>query len=130
MKKNLNYNLFFLILASILFTQFSSCKKVNEQQMDSDYFELTANDSDIGKIISKPEKCKITNKKILVLFGYNFNSPETVQNLTDLLEKNFGLESNGGLICTLTYPNDFKHNSNNIVSSLHACFYCFYNIFC
>ena len=62
MKKNLNYNLFFLILASILFTLFSSCKKVNEQQMDSDYFELTANDSDIGKIISKPEKCKITNK--------------------------------------------------------------------
>lgn len=120
MKKNLNYNLFFLILASILFTLFSSCKKVNEQQMDSDYFELTANDSDIEKIISKPEKCKITNKKILVLFGYNFNSPETVKNLTDILEQNFGLESDGGLIYPLTYPNDFKHNSNNYVNDLYS----------
>lgn len=88
--------------------------------MDSDYFKLTANDSDIGKIISKPEKCKITNKKILVLFGYNFNSPETVKNLTDLLEKNFGLESDGGLIYPLTYPNDFKHNSNNYVNDLYS----------
>ena len=120
MKKINNYSLIFMILSAISFAFFSSCKNENAQQTDSDYFELTANDSNIEKIISKPEKCKITNKKILVLFGYNFNSPETVQNLTSLLEQHFGLEADGGMIYALTYPNDFKHNSNSYVNDLYS----------
>lgn len=120
MKQIINYSLIFLILSVFSFALFSSCKNENEHQMDFDYFELTANDSNIGQIISKPEKCRITNQKILVLFGYNFNSPEIVQNLTSLLEQNFGLESDGGMIYTLTYPNDFKHNSNSFVNDFYS----------
>ena len=38
----------------------------------------------------------------------------------DLLEKKFGLDSEDGLISTITYPDDFKHNGRTYVSELKA----------
>lgn len=64
-------------------------------------------------------KWRKTNKRICVVFGYDYNDPENVAYFTNLLEENFGLENEDGLIYTITYPNDFK-NTKTYISELTA----------
>lgn len=59
-----------------------------------------------------------TNKRICVLFGYNFNDDDTVNNYLYVLQKEFGLDSDGGLIYPLIFPASFKHGTNSYASDL------------
>lgn len=98
-----------LILATLL--PFSSCNKKKSVNIDSDSLTLELKNGNIQDLVTEPQKWHITNKKICVVFGYNFNSPEIIEEYTALLEKNFGLNENGGLIYPLVYPSDFKHGA-------------------
>lgn len=109
-KKFLQLRFITAICFGICFYCFFACNNQNQQQIDSDYIKLTGVASSKENLIDKPITCKITNKRILVLFGYDFNSPEIVQELTLQLSKKFGLDSDGGLIYPIVYPTDFKHN--------------------
>lgn len=60
----------------------------------------------------------ITNQRILVLFGYGFNSPETVEKIKLVLENRYGLDEDEGLIWPVVYPDNFKHNGKAIATEL------------
>ena len=55
-----------------------------------------------------------------MLFGYDFNNPELKESLLALLQENFGLADDGGLIFPLTYPDDFKHGVRGYASDFAA----------
>lgn len=100
-----------VILFFILSLFFISCNR-DEIKTDStqDYI-LNISDVNIDeKIYETKQNWHITNKKVLVLFGYDFNSPQIVQNLTSLLQEKFGLEEDGGGVLPVTYPDSFKHS--------------------
>ncbi|MCQ2591813.1 MAG: hypothetical protein MJ188_03425 [Treponema sp.] len=59
---------------------------------------------------------RYTKKRILVFFGYDFNTPEVKEKIIKILENNFGLSENDGLISTITYPDSFKRNGRYYVS--------------
>ena len=87
-----------------------SCKKNEPEEPDTSVLQLVIQDSteqspfEVSKM-----KWQKTNKRICVIFGYDFNSPEIVESYTNLLEENFGLDEEDGLIYTITYPDSFKH---------------------
>lgn len=60
----------------------------------------------------------VTNKRLLVLFGYNFNTPEIYEPIVKSLEKQFGLDKNGGLILPLFYPDSFKHSPRSFFTQI------------
>ena len=100
-----------VILFFILSLFFISCKR-DEIKTDStqDYI-LNISDVNIDETIYETKQnWHITNKKVLVLFGYDFNSPQIVQNLTSLLQEKFGLAEDGGGVLPVTYPDSFKHS--------------------
>ena len=107
MKKNKIIFLAFSILSlSLLF----SCKKTVEEEADSSILQLTIQDSmEENPFEALPQNWQKTNKRICVIFGYDFNSPEIIQSYTELLSENFGLDEEDGLIYTITYPDSFKH---------------------
>ena len=59
-----------------------------------------------------------TNKRIMVLFGYNFNTPEVYEPILLELSKKFGLDENGGLILPLFYPDSFKHSPRSFFTQI------------
>ena len=102
-----------------LFLIFSGCKK--QQKTDtSDSIELTTDNTDEIKVLSDlmntTQKWHLTNKRVAVLFGYDFNEPEVKDSLLSLLSENFGLADEGGLIYPITYPDDFKHGVRGYAS--------------
>lgn len=107
---------FILILATLL--PFVSCKKKRTVSIDSATIELEIKDGNKADLVTEPQKWHITNKRICVVFGYDFNSPEIVEEFSALLEKNFGLDEDGGLIYPLVYPSDFKHGAKGYVNDL------------
>ena len=107
MNKNKIIFLAFSILAlSLLF----SCKKTVEEEADSSILQLAVQDStEENPFEALPHNWQKTNKRICVIFGYDFNSPEIIESYTELLSENFGLDEEDGLIYTITYPDSFKH---------------------
>jgi hypothetical protein len=61
----------------------------------------------------------ITNKRICVLFGYNFNSPEIQEKIIKSLDEKYGLDSENGLITPLFFPENFKHNGKSYATDLY-----------
>lgn len=59
-----------------------------------------------------------TNKRVMVLFGYNFNTPEVYEPILFELSKKFGLAENGGLILPLFYPDSFKHSPRSFFTQI------------
>lgn len=111
------YQLFMMIsLAALIF---SACSKNKKEITQEDSFELSL-DKTSAKVSSAPQSWHITNKRICVVFGYDFNSPEVYQKLKALLEEKYGLDENGGLIYPLLYPDDFKHGSRGYSGDLFA----------
>lgn len=94
---------------------FTGCKK-NQKDNDPNSVDLTLNQADSPAIQSAPQKWHVTNKRVMVLFGYDFNNPEIKENLLSLLRENFGLDEDGGLIYPVTYPEDFKHGVKGYAS--------------
>lgn len=107
--------LYILVLLSLFFI---SCQKekINISNTSSS-FELL--DSDFSSFNSS-NSWHITNKRICVLFGYNFNTPEVKDSILQILSAQYGLSSEDGLITPLVYPDDFKHNGKSVASDLYS----------
>lgn len=97
---------------------FSSCAKEEPVPVDLTAFDLQVYDSESAIISDKISQWHITNKKILVIFGYDFNKPEIVKEIKTSLGNRFGLSEDGGLISTIIYPDDFKHPQRGYVTEL------------
>lgn len=108
-----------LITLTITAVIFAGCKKNKEQKIPGESIELTLQSSD-SEITSQPQKWHITNKRICVLFGYAFNTPEVYEPLKAMLSEKYGLDEDGGLIYPLVYPDDFKHGVKGYSGDLYA----------
>lgn len=109
MKRIILSPMFILSLLGSLF--FNSCSQKNNQELlDTDYYELSLSTTEPQNIPDfSTQLWHSTNKKILVFFGYNFNSPEITDRLLSVLEEHYGLAEDGGLILPVFYPDNFKH---------------------
>lgn len=114
----LKKTLFITISSALLILSFISCKKNKTPVYDANSIDLTLSDSSTEVLISAPNKWHTTDKRIFVVFGYDFNTPDQTSNLISVLEENFGLDSEGGLITPLIYPNDFKHGVRGYAGDL------------
>ncbi len=96
-----------------------SCHKEEPEEIDLSAHQLKITDSSEENPFDNKDSCwQYTNKKIYILFGYDFNDQELVTATTNLLSQKYGLTSEGGLINTITYPDSFKHNGKNYISEL------------
>lgn len=96
-----------------------SCRK-EPKSYDTNSIELSLSQGNAEELRSTPQKWHVTNKKICVLFGYDFNNEEVKQPLLELLKENFGLAEDGGLIFPLIYSEDFKHGVRGYASDFAA----------
>jgi hypothetical protein len=104
-----------VFLAALAF----SCHKEEPEEIDLSAHQLKITDSSEENPFDNKDSCwQYTNKKIYILFGYDFNDQELVTATTNLLSQKYGLTSEGGLINTITYPDSFKHNGKNYISEL------------
>lgn len=106
-----------LMIVSVL--TFNSCKKETKNDT-SNSLVISLNQGSESDFSSTPQKWHITNKKICVLFGYDFNNEEIKEPLLALLKENFGLAEDGGLIYPLVYPDSFKHGIRGYASDFAA----------
>ena len=106
----------FIMTLSLIF---SSCKK-ETKSYNTESLVLSLNTSSTTELSKATQKWHITNKKICVLFGYDFNDPLVRDPLIELLKENFGLAEDGGLIYPLIYPEDFKHGVRGYASDFAA----------
>ena len=114
-----NITISLILLTSII--QLTGCKKEKNQVPETDLLQLnvqTTLDTDILK--TNNQRWHVTNKRVCVIFGYDFNTPEAVEKFTTLLGERYGLESDGGLIFSMTYPDSFKHAPKGYASDLTA----------
>ena len=118
MKKNnqIKKSFFVILSASLALSSFFiGCKK-HHKSFENDSIDLTLNQFEDGDLQNTPQKWHVTNKRICVLFGYDFNKPEIKNPILNLLKENFGLDEDGGLIYPLTYPEDFRHGIRGYAS--------------
>lgn len=114
-----SYKLFVAIIISLSIFSINACHKEEPEEIDQNIAQLKISDSSEVNPFGNSENCwQYTNKKIYILFGYDFNDQELVNSCTSLLEKKYGLTADGGLIQTITYPDSFKHNGKNYISDL------------
>lgn len=110
-----------LLLSTVLILSLAvSCKKSNTSDVKSVHnltlSQVSADSDQFAQIISQ---WHITNKRIYVLFGYGFNSPNVIEKVKLVLENRYGLDEDEGLICPVIYPDDFKHNGKAIATELY-----------
>ena len=109
-------------LTCILFAAlvlFSACKKHKNPEPSTSPVQLNVQPAHEDNILeTQNQRWHVTNKRVCVIFGYDFNTPQAVEKFTDLLQERYGLESDGGLIYTLTYPDSFKHGARGYASEL------------
>lgn len=103
-----------ILLSLIVFCFFIGCSNKSKAEItETPYISISLENVKSSEIIDfSTQKWHITNKVILVLFGYNFNSEETSQLLLSQLEKQYGLAEYGGLILPVFYPTSFKHTKS------------------
>ena len=117
--KPVKYTLFITI--SLVAFAAVSCKKDKPQVPASEQVQLNIQPSSNSQILeTENQSWHVTNKRVCVIFGYDFNSPETVEKLTQLLQQRYGLENEGGLIYTMVYPDNFKHGGKAYANELTA----------
>ena len=109
-----------LILTVCAFALLAGGCKKKHKEADTNSVDLTLNQVEKTQLQSAPQKWHVTNKRICVLFGYDFNNPDVQEELLLLLKENFGLAEDGGLIYPLTYPDDFKHGVRGYASDFAA----------
>lgn len=107
-------------LAAITLLSTGCSKKHTQSQLPAEEsIEITLQPTDT-KIPEIPQTWHITNKRICVIFGYDFNTPEIYEPLKAQLSQKFGLNEDGGLIYPLVYPEDFKHAPKGYSSDLYS----------
>lgn len=88
---------------------FCSCSKDDSYEAGSENaIPLELSDSSPDNLITEPQKWHITQKRICVVFGYDFNEENEINEILDILQDRYGLAKDGGLIYPLTFPDDFK----------------------
>lgn len=99
---------------------FSGCSDKNKNQIQEDTAFLTLSSGNAADLISAPQKWHITDKRLCILFGYNYNTEEVIQPILEKLGEEFGLDEDGGLILKIIYPTDFKHGARTYVSEFSS----------
>ncbi len=97
----------------------TGCKK-KHKEYETNSIDLTLSQAEEPAVQITPQKWHVTNKRVAVLFGYDFNNPEIKESLLTLLKDNFGLDEDGGLIYPITYPDDFKHGVRGYATDFTA----------
>ena len=111
--------LLFCILIS--FVLVAGCKKNKAPVVEADSIQLNIQPSANESVLtSENQTWHVTNKRVCIIFGYDFNSPDAVEKFTALLGARYGLESDGGLIYTMIYPDSFKHGAKGYATELTA----------
>lgn len=105
-----------ILSAGLIFT---ACKK-ETKNYNTNSLEISLNQSNSTELAATPQKWHITNKKICVLFGYDFNNSEIKEPLLATLKENFGLAEDGGLIYPLIYTESFKHGVKGYANDFAA----------
>lgn len=111
-----------LLLCLTLNTLFFSCNKDSETMISDEANDIILSDfnGDAKSVLAKKQLWHCTNKKILVVLGYDFNVYPISDNLINILSERFGLAEDGGLISYVIYPEGFKHNGRFFASDLFA----------
>ena len=105
----------------ILFILLAGCKKAKTPVVEADSIQISVQATNNDALLdSQNQRWHVTNKKVCIIFGYDFNTPEAVEKFTALLGERYGLENDGGLIYTLIYPDSFKHGARGYASELAA----------
>ena len=115
----------FLIGLLAFSVMIAGCKNQQKKKTyEADSIELTTDISDETKalydLMNTNHKWHMTNKRVIVLFGYDFNNEDIKADLLAVLSENFGLAEDGGLIYPITYPEDFKHGVRGYASDFAA----------
>lgn len=109
----------FIIIILITLFGFGGCKKAKIQELEADSIQLSVSPLNNETVLdSENQTWHVTNKRVCIIFGYGFNSPEAVEKFTTLLGEHYGLESDGGLIYTMIYPDSFKHGAKGYATEL------------
>ena len=106
----MNKKLSIFLLIIICLVGIISCKK-EEIPLDNSVSTIELQDGNEEELVQSPQKWHLTNKRLFVLFGYDFNLPQVFEPILQELKENFGLDSDGGLILPFIYPGDFKHGT-------------------
>lgn len=112
-------NKILLLTVCTLSLLLGGCKK-KHKDADANSVDLTLNQVEEPALQTAPQKWHVTNKRVCVLFGYDFNKAEIHDSLLALLKDNFGLDEDGGLIYPVSYPEDFKHGVRGYASDFAA----------
>ncbi len=109
--------IYFIIIISVIL--FAGCKKAKAQVPGADSIEISVQPINNESVLdSDNQTWHVTNKRVCIIFGYDFNSPEAVEKFTALLGERYGLEGDGGLIYTMIYPDSFKHGAKGYATEL------------
>ncbi|MCQ2572547.1 MAG: hypothetical protein MJ182_01500 [Treponema sp.] len=100
---------------------FFSCsdKKKTSNEINENPLTLEIEDSNYNETESKNQLWHPTNKKIIVLFGYNYNDSNFVTKTLSLLNEQFGLNENDGAIYPVVFPDDFRHKDKAVSVDLY-----------
>lgn len=114
----------FTITLTVLLAAFviTGCKKNKKVPADPDtLIKLEIQDSSEQDIFEKAiQYWHVTDQKVCVMLGYDFNSAETVEEYRTLFQERYGLAEDGGLIMLLTYPDSFKHGARAYVNDFSS----------
>lgn len=99
----------------------SGCQKTTKKKViatDTVTIQMTQSQENALDIAQDEniQKWHITNKRICVVLGYDFNDSETTNNYLYILEQEFGLSNEGGLVDPVIFPDSFKHGTKTYVS--------------
>ncbi len=114
---------------AICFSFFSCNKqKKNITEITETPLSLEINDSSWDESFSLDENPKVpyeaiqhwhaTNKKILILFGYEYNDQEFISRAIERLSSNFGLFDDGGIVIPVVFPEGFRHKDKAVTVDL------------
>lgn len=98
----------------------AGCNKKANHKADKSAADIEFSDGIVDDFSDSPQRWHITNKRLLVLFGYDFNTPQVYEPILASLQRRFGLDADGGLILPLVYPNDFRHGARGYSGDLLA----------
>ena len=119
--KRIIFSIIISITLLLAIIQLVGCKKHKAPVMEADSIQINVQPSSNEEILeSQNQTWHVTNKRVCIIFGYDFNSPEAVEKFTALLGERYGLESDGGLIYTMIYPDSFKHGAKGYATELTA----------
>ena len=115
-----------LPLLLLALSTFTSCGKKKTAVTSENSLHIQLSDSGNSEITDYPQTHSFTNKKILVLFGYDFNSEDFTQKVMSNLESHYGLctendsAEDGGIIFALRFPQDFKRGGRSHATELYS----------